>query len=449
MKPNHLLWPAIALAGLLFGWGIGRLIQSDSSVTADQGSSDRFSGPSYSSLSEMKQATGFSSLRHIRTGQLKMEKPTLTEEEIEKLGTQFRYALSQEERRMAFHDLLKGLTADNALEVRKWVEHLHPNNEEYRLFHYAWGQVAGKDAIYQVLGQENVHVSSIAAGWASTDPHAAKNWINNLDVSEDSAFQSLRDRGFEDHQIEYALTRSTAWGMSDADPDMAAAFVFERAMAGDERIAYVMDNIAEKIIDSAGLEVARQWAENIPYDRATGNTKRLGRDQAMDEVAKAFARLNAEEAIAWAYSLTPGDQEHALGGIAEVWGRKNGPEAVQWAFSISEKNPGKSEAIEDAFEGWARNDARGLSEYLTQNTNFESRDTAIRELVQRERWNNPEAALAWANDASTAEERQELVVIAGAAYFRKNPDEAREWMANSGVSEEVQKKIRRQAKRWR
>jgi hypothetical protein len=95
MKPNHLLWPAIALAGLLFGWGIGRLIQSDSSVTADQGSSDRFSGPSYSSLSEMKQATGFSSLRHIRTGQLKMEKPTLTEEEIEKLGTQFRYALSQ------------------------------------------------------------------------------------------------------------------------------------------------------------------------------------------------------------------------------------------------------------------------------------------------------------------------------------------------------------------
>jgi hypothetical protein len=237
--------------------------------------------------------------------------------------------------------------------------------------------------------------------------------------------------------------------MSDADPDMAAAFVFERAMAGDERIAYVMDNIAEKIIDSAGLEVARQWAENIPYDRATGNTKRLGRDQAMDEVAKAFARLNAEEAIAWAYSLTPGDQEHALGGIAEVWGRKNGPEAVQWAFSISEKNPGKSEAIEDAFEGWARNDARGLSEYLTQNTNFESRDTAIRELVQRERWNNPEAALAWANDASTAEERQELVVIAGAAYFRKNPDEAREWMANSGVSEEVQKKIRRQAKRWR
>ncbi len=111
----------------------------------------------------------------------------LSEREIELLGEKFRSS-NPIERRLAFSELLEGLTAENALLVREQIEHLSDKSPEYREFHYAWGAIGGVDAVLFGADTPGDDMAPTLSGWASTDPLGARAWLETLDMENDPAF---------------------------------------------------------------------------------------------------------------------------------------------------------------------------------------------------------------------------------------------------------------------
>ena len=132
----------------------------------------------------------------------------ISDAEIESLGEQFRDAASPIEQRLAFSKLLEGLTAENALLIREQIGQLKDQSSEYKEFHYAWGAIAGKEAVIFGAETEGDDMSPALSGWASADPHAARWWLEALDMENDSSFDSLlKDRKIPADQLRNHLMR--------------------------------------------------------------------------------------------------------------------------------------------------------------------------------------------------------------------------------------------------
>ena len=69
------------------------------------------------------------------------------------------------------------------------------------------------------------------------------------------------------------------------------------------------------------------------------------------------------------------------------------------------------------------------------------RDSAISGFANGYAWQDPQTALAWANDIRDPNLRTQSLTRVGRAYFRRNPEEARTWLASSGLPAEVQAEI--------
>jgi hypothetical protein len=74
----------------------------------------------------------------------------LTKQDIRALGEKLRQSPDPIEQRLAFSKLLEGLTQENALLVREQIVHLDHRSAEFREFHFAWGAIAGAEAILAV-----------------------------------------------------------------------------------------------------------------------------------------------------------------------------------------------------------------------------------------------------------------------------------------------------------
>ncbi|NIP93846.1 MAG: hypothetical protein GWO24_10485, partial [Akkermansiaceae bacterium] len=115
----------------------------------------------------------------------------LSESEVQALGERFRTAASPIERRLAFSRLLEGLTPENAALLRKQIEHLPAHSAEFREFHYAWGAVAGEDAVMFGADTPKPDMAPALAGWAGANPRAAIQWFQNLKMAGDASFDNL------------------------------------------------------------------------------------------------------------------------------------------------------------------------------------------------------------------------------------------------------------------
>ena len=86
-------------------------------------------------------------------------------------------------------------------------------------------------------------------------------------------------------------------------------------------------------------------------------------------------------------------------------------------------------------------DPKAAGEYLLSMPGSAKRDSAISGFAAGYAWQDPETAIAWAQDIQDPALRTESLKNVGYAYFRRNPDEAKTWLASSGLSTEVQAQI--------
>ncbi|MCB1095944.1 MAG: hypothetical protein KDN22_10250 [Verrucomicrobiae bacterium] len=349
----------------------------------------------------------------------------LNSERIAELGERLRRTTDPIARREAFAELLAGLTAENALEIREQVAHLNDNDPDFRDFHYAWGQVAGLEAVLHGLETtDKKDMGPSLAGWASADPSAALEWYN--------ALENEGNQGANQQSMKAALVH----GLAIADPDTAADFVYSLGEAGDKRAKEMMGIVMGKVVQSGGAQEAAQWATHL----GGGEGGEL-RGHALWEAGRAGVRENADATLAWASDLARSDPNagNLAYGVAQEMGWRDGPKVAEWLGSLD--NDGVTSAYGPLLGGWTKTDPLAASEYVAAMPPSESRDWAIGGMVYTHRWEDPAAAAAWATQLSSAEGREKVITLAAEAYVSKDPAGAADWLPTSGLPIETQQRL--------
>ena len=366
----------------------------------------------------------------VSSGQLSIH---LSEREIELLGKKFRSS-NPIERRLAFAELLQGLTSENALLIRKQIEHLDDKSPEYREFHYAWGAVAGVDAVVFGAGTPGDDMSPTLAGWASNDPQAARAWLEALDMVNDPAFDNLlNDRKIPADALRFHLMRGLVSGMANSDPTMASQFVHELVASGDRAAAGLIHQVVESVLRSGSPTEAAAWVGGMTDDRL--------RRASMEHVAAVFADKDIEAATGWA--ATVAGRPEAAGAVAQVGARiarRDPQSAVAWLSDLP-AGDGQNAGMHRVMREWTDRDPTAASEYLTSMPDSPAKDSAIGGLSQRLASEDPQSAVAWAETIGSDAKRRESLISAGQAWNQKDPDAAAEWLGSANLPEETRQAI--------
>ena len=419
MKKHHIVtvaWSCVAVGAFALGWW--------TKPQQEQGGEQSRTGGVASSLAA-------SSVSGRRSGPLGADggragasgKAThavaLTTESIAGLGEEFRKATDPIVKREAFAQLLAGLTVENALEIRKQIEHLDSDDPNFRDFHFAWGKIGGADAVLHGAKTDKRDMAPTLAGWASADPAAAKAWYESL--------EEKRGKGPGREQLKEAFVH----GLAIANPAMATDYVMGLGTAGDPRAKQMMGIVTEKMLTAGGPDSAAGWATELP----DGDL----RNHAFYEIARAQVRQDPAAAAAWAAPLAGGKSGGALVyGISSEWASRDGAATVKWLDSLS-ANQGP--AYGPAMAGWAKADPLAASQHIADMPPSESRNHAIGGLIYSYRWEDPVASIAWANQITDAKSRQDTLTMTAEAYIRKDPAGAAAWLPSSGLPVETQQRL--------
>jgi hypothetical protein len=359
----------------------------------------------------------------------------LSDDDIARLGEEFQSASNPIARRLAFSRLLEGLTAENALKIREHVADKHHHSAEFREFHYAWGAVAGTDAVVFGADTKEDDMSPALAGWASADPAAAKAWFASFDPENDSRYDSLvKDRKISGEDLRNHMMGGLVHGLADRDPRAAAEFLQASVdSTGNKRAVGLMHVVAEAVMRTNSPAEAAQWAEALPAGDLRG--------KAMERVADRYVDVDPTAAASWAENFN--DQPEGSGVIAEVggnWAWRDPEAALSWLQTLPE-GAGQSAGMARALGAWARRDPTAAGQHLQGMPASPARDAAISGYSQRVAWEDPQAAMSWAQSISVQDQRHEAMIGVGRAWTRRDAGGAAEWVRSSGLPEEVQAAI--------
>jgi hypothetical protein len=342
----------------------------------------------------------------------------LSEQRIAQLGASALKDPNPLKRREAFGELLKGLTAENALLIREQIKQLPQTSSEFKDFHYAWGAVAGGEAVLNGMDTKERDMSVTLAGWAAADASGALAW-----------YKDLAAEGKANGELKTGLVH----GLADTDPMAAARFVYELGEAGDKSAEGLLSVVTSEMLRMEGAEQSSRWAESLPEGPL--------RAAAMDNVANRFVAEDPEAAAAWAERFA-GEPENArvIEEVGDEWAERDPVAAVSWLETL-ESGQGKSWAMYSAFGEWVKRDPLAASEHLVAMNDSPERDNAISGFAGRLAYEDPQSAIAWASEISDDAARERTLVRAGQAMLRRDAEGTREWLATSGLSAEAQKKV--------
>lgn len=318
-------------------------------------------------------------------------KPVLSEQEIEALGEQLRSSRNPIERRLAFSRLLGALTPENARQLREQIAALDDDSSEFREFHYAWGAIAGAEAVMHGAETDKTDMAATLAGWASADPDAAISWFKNLEQQGDDNYANQKN-----------LMAGMVHGLSDADPEMATRFVLDLAAASDGKADWMMSIVTGKMLRTNGPAEAAGWAASLPP-----GSMRAG---ALSHVARDYARNDPQAAVAWLEGI-PASEDTTRG-------------------------------MQSAFSSWAGKDPEVAGQHINGMPPSINRDWAVSGYAPRVAHEDGASGLEWVesiNDPGVRE--QTLIRTAQVFYHHGDKSAVREWLPTSGLSPEAQQKV--------
>ncbi|MBT7971186.1 MAG: hypothetical protein HN570_09320, partial [Verrucomicrobia bacterium] len=229
-------------------------------------------------------------------------------------------------------------------------------------------------------------MATTLAGWTASNPDDALTYFNSLEP---------------DAQNGSGMKWGAVYGLIAADPNLAVRFTMDRQQAGDKEASRLMDLVTRQVIKSG----------------------------------------NPAEAANWATALPSGEmQDAAIRRVAEEYAEDDPVAALDWANTLPEGN-GKNRAMRESFSEWARENPQAAADRLGSMSISPERDSATYGYATRVAWENPTAAIEWANTISNEGTRADALMETGRAYFRKDPEGAKQWLSKSGLNEEQQKRV--------
>lgn len=322
-------------------------------------------------------------------------------------------------RRAAFDELLKGMTAENALAIREQIKGMDQNSSEFRDFHYAWGAIAGDAAVFNGMETRERDMAVTLAGWAGADAGAAMAWFNGLSEKE----------GANNSELKAGLVH----GLTDSDPIAATRFVFGLNENGDKAAEGLLSIVTGEMLRSVGAQESSRWAESLPEGAL--------RASAMDRVANRLVAEDPEAAAAWVekFAGDPGSAR-VIEEVGDEWAERDPVAAVSWLETI-DSGEGKKWAMSSAFGEWVKKDPLAASQHLVAMNDSPERDSAISGFAGRLAYEDPQSAIAWAGEISDPAARERTLVRAGQAMLRRDAEGTRAWLQTSGLSAEAQKQV--------
>ena len=386
----HFVWALIAAGAFVVGLQANSESRNSSALTGGRSASPSQGLSSRQNSSDSISSSSRSRSRTARSNEIStsLSSLNLSAEEITRLGEEFRTARGPIARRLAFSELLKGLTAENAKLIREQIAHMPQDSPEFREFHYAWGSIAGKQAVTHGRDTPKRDMAATLAGWASSNPDAAVAYFNTLTPGEQNG-ASLMKWG-------------AAFGLADADPYLATQFAADRLAGGDKDASKMMHIAAAAIFRGGDPKEAMTWASSLPEGPLRG--------EATSKVADEISKNDPQAALSWALSLSSGD--------------------------------GRNRAIGASFANWASQDPQAAAAEIASLSGA-PRDAATFGYATRVVHEDPAAGVDWAATISDQSSREQALIDTGRTFFRKDPAGAAQWLAASGLSSELQEKIQR------
>lgn len=177
------------------------------------------------------------------------------------------------------------------------------------------------------------------------------------------------------------------------DPENAAKYYAENAEDFDRRGP-----------GGDGAEViAREWAKLDPQG-ALAWARNLEGDDRSDAVSSVIGQMASEDPMAAAAevaSLDPDDQDRAYGEVAEQFARQDLEGAEAWIATLSGES--KQEAMSEMIEVMAGSDPQGAAERIATMESGGERDRAIEDVAEAWGRENPSEAADWLVQQETGE----------------------------------------------
>lgn len=322
-------------------------------------------------------------------------------------------------RRRAFDQLLSNLTAENAQDMLVHLKENRVDGEQWRDFHYLWGTLDGKAAVDHSLDSEERDLSHTMAGWASSSPNAAIDYINNLPEEDRGSFRHLQE--------------AMVSGMADNNTAVATDYVLQLANEGDGRASHLFGVVTREVVSNVGIDEAAQWSQNLPDGDLKG--------AALDTVAHRFTNSDPEAAAQWVEQFAgQAYADRAIEEVGDEWAERDPASAVNWLETIVEGR-GQSMGLHSAFGEWARRDPVAAGERISSMERSPQRDAAISGFARRISYEEPAVAIEWANSIADDSSRTRALTHAGQQLFRRDRAAAEAWIGSSGLPPEAQQAV--------
>lgn len=346
----------------------------------------------------------------------------LSSADITLLGNYLKQETDPIKRREVFARLLEGMTVENAREIRAQIAHLSSEHAEFRDFHFAWGQMAGAEAVLNGTETPKADMHVAMRGWASSDPSGAMTWYRGLQT---------KGNGYVNQGY---LKTSMVDGLALHDPKMAGSFVEGLASGGDRSARYLMSRVSESVLKNQGLEGALAWSQSL----TNGDLQ----PAALVPVAREYTRKDPRAAAEWVEQFSASRQyADVVGKVGHEWARRDLKSAIAWSETLSEGQP-RNNTVSAIYGQWAAREPLQAVEAIMQMQDGTDRNFALNGFISGLAGQDAERAVMWAAEISEPGLREAAVVRAGQRYYQQDREAASSWMQSQGLSPELQQKVR-------
>ena len=294
-------------------------------------------------------------------------------------------------------ELLINLNTGNAAEVLAAFEN-GPRNDEtnrhFRDFMYAWGRLAGEDAIAYAFDSESSRRDSRAgtsavSGWANRDPEGAREYVAGVEdegAREWMHFSVMREMLQSDLDGAIAYSEKNKSGRARGlQTDQLASVIFEeRGLSGMTEWINGIDHASEDMLSYKG------YAAGVVLDRMAGADPEAALQFITDNVAQPFITADGLERAA----------RRAAGPINEE---------LDWLTQLPAELSGQRHAIGERFEDYIREDFAAAGQWLASRELSPAYDEAIQDYAFSASRDNREAALAWAERITDAKMKEDTM----------------------------------------
>ncbi len=229
-------------------------------------------------------------------------------------------------------------------------------------------------------------------------------------------------------------------GLGRSDPAKAVEFFsnpkFSNLLNSEGNATAVVDSLYAR----GHHDQLKSWAEGMPPGAA--------KESVINRVIDQWARHNPKEAKAWMEAQIQASPKNAVAArteLAESWARVNPSEALQWVQSLPTKEQDPT-YVDRVFRRWLDYDRDNAAAQLANMPPSPALDRSIERYSQEIMGRDPAATIPWAESITDEKRRFRAIERVAQIWARKDPNALRNYVNQSGFSEDQQKALLRNLK---